>query len=200
MTLKNRKIINISLALALASCICIGMTGFADSCKDMYNNIVRIRIIANSDSCEDQTLKLKVRDGILEYSKNAFAYADSYDDAIKISNQNLDLFRQEAERIVNESGYNYPIGLRLGDEYFDTREYEDFTLPAGTYKTLVFTIGEGRGENWWCVMYPQVCVGSCSGELTDTIRDDSAEYAENAPKYVLKFKVVEVFEKIKKIL
>ena len=67
-------------------------------------------------------------------------------------------------------------------------------------KTLVFTIGEGAGNNWWCVVFPQVCLGSCSGQLTDTISDESASYAYNADKYVLRFKTVEIFEKIKKYL
>ncbi len=200
MTLKRKKLIDISLAFALIACICLSLTGFADSCEDMYRNIVRIRIIANSDSQEDQALKLKVRDGILEYSSDIFAKAETYEDAVYIADTNIDSIREQAQSIIYKNDFDYTVSLRMGEEYFDTREYEDFTLPAGTYETLVFTIGEGKGENWWCVMFPQVCVGACSGELTDTVRDDSAEYANNAPKYVLKFKAVEIFQKIKNFL
>ncbi len=200
MTLKNKKLIDISLAFALTAAICLSLTGFVDSCEDMYNNIVRIRIIANSDSEEDQTLKLKVRDGILEYSKDILGQANSYDDAISIAEKNTDIIRQKAQSIVYENGFCYSVSLRIGEEYFDTREYDDFTLPAGTYETLVFTIGEGKGENWWCVMFPQVCVGACSGRLTDTVSNDSAEYAYNASEYMLKFKAVEIFQKIKNFI
>ncbi len=200
MTQKRKKLIDISLSFALAAAICLSLTGFADSCEDMYDNIVRIRIIANSDSEDDQSLKLKVRDGILDYSKDVFSKADSYDEAVLIANENIDLLRQKAQSIIYDNGFDYSVSLRMGEEFFDTREYDGFTLPAGTYETLVFTIGEGNGENWWCVMFPQVCVGTCFGELSDTVRNDSAEYAENAPKYVLKFKAVEIFQKIKNFI
>ena len=98
------------------------------------------------------------------------------------------------------NGFDYDVDCTVRPEYFDTRVYDDFTLPAGEYQTVVFTIGEGKGENWWCVMYPQVCVGSCVGKLSDSIEKDSEEYAENAEKYVLKFKTVEIFQDLKKLI
>lgn len=198
MNLKTRKLIDISLAFALISCICLSMTAFADSCEDMYENIIRIRIIANSDSEEDQRLKIKVRDAVLDYSQEIFSGIDSYDEAVSISENNIDKLRDKACETVLKNGYNYSVGLEMRPETFDTRKYDNFTLPAGRYETLVFTIGEGKGENWWCVMFPQVCVGACSGRLTDTVTATSAQYAENADRYVLKFKVVELFEKIRK--
>lgn len=200
MTYKTRKLIDISIALALACCICVSMTGFAVSCDDMYENIVRIRIIANSDSSADQELKLRVRDGVLSYSKDLLGTAVTFEDALAAASVNSEALRAEAERIVKENGFGYSVSMRIGQEYFETRVYDTFTLPAGNYETLVFTLGEGKGENWWCVMYPQVCVGACAGELTDSIEEASAEYASNAEKYVLKFKIVEIFQKIKKFL
>lgn len=200
MTLKHRKLIDISLALALIACVCLSMTGFAGSCEDMYENIIRIRIIANSDRTEDQNLKLQVRDEILKFSEGIFAGAESYEDAVRIADCNLEDLKNKAQSVVNDSGFDYSVDIRMGEEYFNTRVYGDFTLPAGTYETLVFTLGEGKGENWWCVMFPQVCVGACAGKLTDSVKESSAERAENPQKYVLEFKIVELFQKIKKIL
>ncbi len=171
------------------------MSGFATSCQDMYENIIRVRIIANSNSEEDQALKLKIRDNVLAETKELFTEAESCEEAVEIAQENLDLIQNVAQQTVFDNGYNYEVQLRIDKEYFDTREYDRFTLPAGVYETLIFTIGEGEGENWWCVLFPQVCVGSCAGKLTDSIKESSAEYAEKAPKYRIKFKVVEIFQK-----
>lgn len=195
MTLRNRKLIDISLALSLSVCILLSMSGFIDSCQDMYDNIIRVRIIANSDSAEDQSLKLKIRDKVLAETKGLFSEAESCEEAVSIAQDNIELIRDVAQQTVYDNGFNYSVALRIDKEYFDTREYDGFTLPAGVYETLIFTVGKGEGENWWCVLFPQVCVGSCAGKLTDSIKDSSAEYAERAPKYRLKFKAVEIFQK-----
>ena len=200
MTLKTKRLIDISLAFALAFCIILSMSGFSSACEDMYRNIVRIRIIANSDSAEDQNVKLAVRDAVLASSNTLFSDTKSCDDALCVAKENLDYITAVALNTLRQNGYNYEVSARVGSEFFDTRVYDNFTLPAGTYETLVLTLGEGKGENWWCVMFPTVCVGAAAGELTDSIKDSSAEYALNSSKYVLKFKAVEIFEKIKKII
>lgn len=195
LTPKNKRLIDISLALALSACIILSMSGFAFSCRDMYGNIIRVRIIANSNSDEDQVLKLKIRDNVLAETGELFTGAKSCEEAVAIAEANIDVIREIAQQTVYDNGYSYTVQLRIDKEYFDTREYDDFTLPAGVYETLIFTVGEGKGENWWCVLFPQVCVGSCTGKLTDSLKESSADYAEKAPKYRLKFKVVEIFQK-----
>ncbi len=200
MTKQTRKLINISLALAMTACLVLSMTGFTDSCDDMYQNIIRIRVIANSDSEIDQSVKLKVRDRILSFSKELFSEATTYDDAVLIAKDNIRDINREALDTVLQNGLEYSVTTEIRQEYFDTREYEGFSLPAGSYETLVVTLGDGEGNNWWCVMYPQVCVGSCAGELTDSIAEDSAQKAQNAEKYVVKFKTVEIFQKIKSFI
>lgn len=196
----KRKTFSIALICALISCIMLSMVGFKDSCDEMYENIIRIRIIANSDSAEDQALKIKIRDAVLERSNELYNVAVSYEDAVKITEDNLDLLLKTAQSAVEENGYDYNVSLELREEFFDTRVYDDFTLPAGKYKTAVFTVGEGKGENWWCVIFPRVCVGACSGKLEDSVSDKSSGYAYNAKNYVIKFKTVEIFEKVKKYL
>ena len=200
MTKHTSKLINISLALAMSACLILSMTGFTDSCDDMYQNIIRIRVIANSDSEIDQSVKLKVRDSILSYSKELFNKATTYDDAVLIAKGNVQDINQNALQTLLQNGLKYSVTTEIRQEHFDTREYDGFSLPAGSYETLVVTLGEGKGENWWCVMYPQVCVGSCAGELTDSIAEDSAQKAQNAEKYVVKFKTVEIFQKIKSFI
>lgn len=199
MTRKNKTILNISLSLALVCTLLLSMNGFVNACSEMQSNIIRIRVIANSDSAEDQSLKLLVRDAVLRSSNELFSGAESYEDAVIMAKDNLNFFKECAEAAVCAEGFDYSVEVRMGSEFFDTREYDDFTLPAGEYETLVFTIGEGKGENWWCVMFPKVCVGACSGKLTDTLSEKSANYAQNGSKYVLKFKLVDVFHKFTKI-
>lgn len=196
----RRKAFNVALICALVCSVMLSMVGFKDSCDEMYSNIIRIRILANSDSDDDQNLKIKVRDAVLEKSKELFGEECSYEDAIKVTNESLDILLDEACKTVKNSGYSYDVKAEFRDEFFDTRVYDSFTLPAGRYKTAVFTIGEGGGKNWWCVIYPQVCVGACSGSLSDSISKEASDFAYNAEDYVIKFKTVEIFEKVKKYL
>lgn len=196
----RRKAFNIALICALICSTMLSMVGFKDSCDEMYSNIIRVRILANSDSEGDQNLKIKVRDAILEKSKELFGEECSYEDAIKVTNESLDILLDEAYKTVKSCGYSYEVKAEFREEFFDTRVYDTFTLPAGRYKTAVFTIGEGKGKNWWCVIYPQVCVGACSGSLTDSISNTASDFAYNAEDYVIKFKTVEIFEKVKKYL
>ena len=196
----KRKTFSIALICALISCIMLSMVGFKNSCDEMYDNIIRIRIIANSNSAEDQALKIKIRDAVLETSNELYGSVESYEDAVKVTEENTEILLQAAKSAIKENGYDYKVSLELREEFFDTRVYDDFTLPAGNYKTAVFTVGEGKGENWWCVIFPRVCVGACSGRLEDTVSNKSSDYAYNAKNYVIKFKTVEIFEKVKKYL
>ncbi len=195
----NKKLLILSLTSALIFCFLFSMVSFSASCEDMYKNIVRIRIIANSDSSIDQNLKILVRDAILNETTDIFPNNADYDEAINLANENLDLILDTAKTKIKECGFDYPVLAEIKKEFFDTRVYEDFTLPSGNYETLVITIGEGKGENWWCVMFPSVCVGACSARLEDSVSETSAEMAYNPEKYVAKFKIIEIYEDIKKI-
>ena len=89
--------------------------------------------------------------------------------------------------------------MSVGQRHFDTREYDDFTLPAGTYKSLIIDLGAAEGKNWWCVVFPCVCVPTASdANLSDSVSYDAASTAQNASKYEIKFKTVEIYEKFKK--
>ena len=196
----KRNIFNLALIFAFISLLLVSMVGFSNSCEEMYENIIRIRIIPNSDSAEDQELKLQIRDSILSASEKLFSDVKTMEDALVVTNESLAHFKQIAQNVISVNGYDYNLSVELREEFFDTRVYDDFTLPAGVYETAVFTVGEGKGKNWWCVVFPQVCVGTCSGKLTDSVSAATAELAYSHQKYVIKFKTVEIFEKIKNYL
>lgn len=193
----NKKLLIFSLVSALIFCFLFSMVSFSASCEDMYENIVRIRIISNSDSKEDQTLKIAVRDAILESTHELFPADADYEEVILIAKENIEQIIKTAKNTVNQEGFNYSVSAEIRKEFFDTRVYEDFTLPSGNYETLVVTLGEGKGKNWWCVMFPTVCVGACSARLEDSINETSAQKAYNPEKYVAKFKIIEIYEGVK---
>ena len=196
--MSKTKLFNLALISALIFCMIFSMVGFTDSCEEMHENIIRIRIIANSDSDYDQALKIKIRDSVLKASKEIYKDSDSYDLAVDATEDNLDNFLSVAQNTVYESGFDYKVSVDFRKEFFETRVYDDFTLPAGFYETAVFTVGEGKGKNWWCVIFPRVCVGACSDRLETTLSKDAAKAAYGGSKFTVKFKTVEIFEKIKK--
>ena len=201
----KRKTFSIALICALISCIMLSMVGFKDSCDEMYDNIIRIRIIANSDSAEDQALKIKIRDAVLETSNELYDSVESYEDAVKVTEENTDILLQTAISTIKENGYDYKVSLELREEFFDTRVYDDFTLPAGNYKTAVFTVGEGKGENWWCIAYPPLCyTESMFGELSESgirelskvLSDESLSAIMKGKKVSFRFKIVDEIQKL----
>lgn len=197
----SRKRLEIALVFALISAILLAVSSFNASCDDLRTNILRLHIIANSDSKEDQALKLKIRDEILEKTGNLFVKTKNLSDAKEKAESSLDEFESIANQVILENGYTYTAKATVGSADFSTREYDDFTLPAGEYPSLIITLGEGKGQNWWCVVYPAVCVPAASKhELNESTKDKSAKIAQNPRRYVMRFKTVEIYEKIKNLL
>ncbi len=190
------KIFNISLVCALIFSVLLGMVSFDACCEDLRENVFRLHIIANSDSAEDQRLKLAVRDAILADSETLFVGAHTLEDAIALASSNTSAIEEIAENTVKANGYDYPVSVSVSKSFFDTRVYDDFTLPAGVYEALRVEIGKAQGKNWWCVLFPSICVGS-SGKLSDTASSGAVNIAENRKDFILKFKVVELYETIK---
>ena len=158
----------------------------------------RLHILANSDSAEDQALKLKVRDALLEYTDMLFDKAANSDEAENIAMENLKTLQTVAQNVVYENGYDYKVNAQVVKMYFNTRYYDNYTMPAGIYDALRITVGDGKGHNWWCVMYPSICISSA----VDTDEKVEKTFSENQQEivkgndYQYKFKVVEIFEKI----
>ncbi|MBQ6717577.1 MAG: stage II sporulation protein R [Clostridia bacterium] len=195
-----RKNIELGVLFGLICAIALSFSRFEVRCDELRQNVLRLHIIANSDEACDQELKLAVRDEILKNSVDIFKDCSDVASACEMAQTQLDNIGAIANNVIKENGFNYDADVSVGDAYFDTREYDDFTLPAGTYKSLIVNLGDGKGKNWWCVVFPCVCVPTADGaELSDSVSIEAANTAENAPKYEIKFKTVELYEKLKKI-
>lgn len=184
-------------------------TGLADS-------MIRLHVVANSNSVNDQLLKLKVRDKVLDYTKILLKDSTDIDDAQRIISQNLENISNFIKNYMNENCINYGVKVVLGEFPFPTKTYGDIVLPAGNYQALKVLIGEASGNNWWCVLFPPLCfVDATHGMMTDDIKQrlkdnltqdeyDIITKANSDIPIKIKFKVVELFHtsriKIRQVL
>lgn len=197
----SHKIFNLSLCFALLSAILLSVADFDAKCDDLRQNVLRLHIIANSDEAIDQEVKLKIRDEILAKSGDLFLDVNDLDSAKKIAQDKCDEFSLIANQVLKENGFSYKATAKIDKAHFETREYDDFTLPAGIYDSLIITLGEAKGKNWWCVIFPEICLPTASnGDLLDTVKEDSVKIAKNDDEYIARFKIVEIYEKIKNFL
>lgn len=174
------------------------ITPFINTSEQISEEVFRLHILANSDSREDQELKLKVRDDILAAGEKLFKTSSSLDETIELCKKNLDFFQNTAENCLKENGSAYGVEVYVDKEYFNTREYEEFTLPSGIYNALKIEIGQGKGHNWWCVMFPAICLsGVTDDELNNYLSEDEQKLIYSDSKYEIRFKIVELYEKIK---
>ena len=175
--------------------------------KGIADEVIRLHVLANSDSREDQDLKIKVKNGIIKMLENELHNSISKDETRIILLKNLDKIEERAEEIIKENGYDYTAKVRISFDHFPTKEYADVTLPAGEYEALKIEIGEGKGKNWWCVMFPPLCfidasVNEVPRKDKDTLKNilTDEEYnivtkeKDNIPVKI-KFKIVELWQK-----
>ena len=164
-----------------------------------------MHVIANSDSKEDQELKLKVRDELLSYMNIISKDSTSKQEAMQIVNEHKEEFTQIAKKVIKENGYNYTVNVQIGKADFPTKYYGDITLPAGTYDALKVQIGEAKGQNWWCVMFPPLCfVDVSTGIVPDNSKQELKQSLDNEEYDLIsktdnneisfKFKIVELFQ------
>ena len=171
----------------------------------LENNIFRLHILANSDSNEDQALKLLVRDGILDYMKEINKNSNNKDLTIENTQSHLDEIKSKCEEILRQNNSDYEVSIEIGNFYFPTKYYGNISLPAGNYDALRIKIGEAKGQNWWCSLFPPLCfIDISSGYLSE---EDSKILEENLtdeefmlisssnPDIKLKFKVIELLNK-----
>ena len=163
---------------------------------EIYNSTVRLHVIANSDSEADQALKLSVRDAII---KQMSTYnAKTKEEALEYINNDKSNLKKIAEECIRNEGFSNSVEIEIGEENYPTREYEDFTLPAGKYTSLRIIIGEGKGQNWWCVLYPPLCTSYAIDYSDDEYIDvgfTKEQYnliTGNTKEYKVKFKILEM--------
>lgn len=173
------------------------LLGYSTSVNsELSQNIVRLHVIANSDSEEDQELKLKVRDAILEHTENEFTQKSDV-------TSRLDIYKKTAEKVIKENGYSYKVNVEYGKFHFPTKHYNKISLPAGSYDAVRVSIGKAEGENWWCVMFPPLCfvdgtTNSAYAEqkLKNSLNKDSYDIITSGQNgsfpFEIKFKIVEI--------
>ena len=168
----------------------------------LAEKVVRLHVLANSNSEEDQALKLKVRDTVLDRAEALLAQAGDREEAEALLRGRLLEFEELAETVVAQAGYDYPVRVELEDTAFPTKEYDGFRLPAGEYLALRVLIGEAAGQNWWCVVYPPLCTAAAAEVPAAALqaglsRDQVGLITEENAGYVLKFKAVEWWEHLR---
>ena len=193
-----RRNIEFGLLFGLVCSVILSFLGFNARCDELRNGVLRLHVMANSDSVADQQLKLKVRDRILEVTAEDFSECEDLDGAIKTASLNLGKITEAAREVVRGEGLDYSVSASVRKDFFNNREYDGFTLPAGVYNSLTVKIGKAEGHNWWCVLFPGICVTSAKkSTLEKAVSKSGAALAKNASKYRICFKTVEIYERIK---
>ena len=189
----------VSLLLALSLTALLSLTGFDVHCDAIRTHVLRLHILANSDSEEDQAVKLAVRDRILKECGDLFTETEDYDAALAEAETNLPALEESARRELAARGIDQPVTVALAPAAFETRTYGDVTLPAGEYTALQVTIGAGKGHNWWCVCYPNLCIPAASQtrEVTHALGEDEAEVVTHADRYEVRLWIVDWYERLK---
>ena len=186
-----------AVLLVLFSVCITSAADFRNGCRELKEDMLRLHILAQSDLPEDQALKLAVRDRLLEESERWAAVSSDKQDMMEKVSSHLSDIEEIASQVLSERGCALPVKAELARSFFDTRVYDGRTVPAGWYDTLKVTIGEGAGKNWWCVLYPPLCLPAAEGEA---ILDDSFTAGEKAilaspPRYRVRFLTVELAER-----
>jgi stage II sporulation protein R len=164
----------------------------------IYDGVVRLHVLANSDSDADQAVKLKVRDAVLDTASTLLEGCKTEAEAEAVTRANLDTLAAAAERVLKENGFEYVARVTLGREFYPCREYEGFYLPEGTYMSLRVLLGKAEGQNWWCVLFPPLCTANAE-EYTEKLKEVGFTPYQiklltesDTPRYKLKFRIVEL--------
>jgi len=192
----------LTILIALSALLLLGLWLEREQ-KDVSDGVLRLHVLANSDRAEDQALKLKVRDAVLREANAILPESSSVTQAEKALGKNLERLAAAGAAVVAREGYDYPVSAELKDTWFPTKEYEDFALPAGEYRALRIVIGEGKGQNWWCVVFPPLCLASVAETAAQTAMEAGmteqqvALLTGESGGYVVKFKALELWEQVK---
>lgn len=188
-----------ALCLAMILSILLSFTGFTAGCEEIPSQVLRLHVLANSDSQEDQTLKLEVRDRVLAESAGMLDGVKDREQAERAVSRKLKQLRSAAQDEVKKRGYPYPVDVSLKNTWFPTRKYGDVTLPAGEYDALEVVIGSGEGHNWWCVLFPPLCLPAAQDtkQLEDVLNPNELKIVRGSGGYEIKFKTVEYYEQIR---
>lgn len=200
--MKKYSNITVGIAAGIIFLIIYNLSAFAFQCNEIRNDTIRLHVIANSDTAEDQEIKLKVRDALLASGKDIFNGTVTPLNAQSKILKELKNLENTANEILRQNGKNYTAKVNLTTEYFSTRTYDNnITLPAGKYLALKVILGDGVGQNWWCVMFPTLCLPATAKTNKNSMKNvytESQKYImENNIKYEIQFRIIEVIERMK---
>ena len=200
---KVKMVIILTFLFSIYTTICA--ISYANSVStDIADSVFRLHVIANSDSKVDQDLKYTVRDHLLEYMNSLCSNCTTKEQAINIAKQNIDNFKQIALDTIQNEGFSYSVNVSIGNFEFPTKNYGDISLPAGYYDALKVEIGEAKGQNWWCVMFPPLCFTDVSSgivpeeskeDLENSLTDEEFAIVSNSENNLgiqVKFKILEI--------
>ncbi len=181
-------------ALVLAAALAVlPFAQYISACGQVRNSVIRLHVLAASNSETDQAVKLKVRDRILANAAALFGSEADMNAAENTIRSHLDMLTEQADAVLEAEGVSYRASAALTEEYFDTRAYGDLTLPAGRYTALKIRLGGGCGRNWWCVVFPPLCLPAAEGEAAAAVfDDDDFTVLTPAQGYQVRFKLAEL--------
>lgn len=187
------------LALFVACLVCTALWAEATQVR-LASQVIRLHVLANSDSEEDQALKLEVRDRVLETTSALLAGETEPQAAAVLLNQHLDDIAQSAAQEISAQGHDDRVEVRLEQTWFPTRQYQGISLPAGNYLALRVLIGAAEGHNWWCVVFPNLCLPAVSERALETSTLTPGQISllqEEETSYVFRFKALELWQSLK---
>jgi len=175
--------------------------------EELYDKVIRLHVLANSDSVEDQELKLKVRDTVLETLSGKLSDISDRETAAEVLTSEFPMLKAAAEQKIRDEGYDYDVVLSLGEEFYPEKSYEELTMPSGEYMSLKVEIGAAEGKNWWCVVFPPLCLNAAKDNKSASSQNEDAlievgfteeQYRiitqNDKPRYKIKFKILEMLE------
>lgn len=200
---KLKVILILSFLLFIYTNIC-ALSYASNISNNISDTVFRLHVIANSDSKEDQDLKYKVRDSLIDYMNDICKNCKTKQEAIDLVKKYQNSFKQIAIEQIKKEGYNYDVNIDIGNFEFPTKQYGDISLPSGFYDALKVEIGEAKGQNWWCVMFPPLCfvditTGIVSEESKEYLKDNMTEEefalisSDSSSDIKFKFKILEFF-------
>lgn len=198
---RKRRLLGKALVCGFVLAALCSFFPFAATCGQLPRDVVRLHVVANSNGAEDQAVKLLVRDAVLEEAARWYQGAGSMEEASSQLCTHLQSIAGAARQVLGEQGVGYSATAQMTEMYFPTRDYGDFRLPAGRYRTLRVTLGEGAGKNWWCVVFPSLCLPAATQEeALLTLPEGERQVVEGGQDVQVKLKAVELWESLREWL
>lgn len=198
---RKRRLLGKALVCGFVLAALCSFFPFAAACGQLPRDVVRLHVVANSNGAEDQAVKLLVRDAVLEEAARWYQGAGSMEEASSQLCTHLQSIAGAARQVLGEQGMGYSATAQMTEMYFPTRDYGDFRLPAGRYRTLRVTLGEGAGKNWWCVVFPSLCLPAATQEeALLTLPEGERQVVEGGRDVQVKLKAVELWESLREWL